>query len=328
MNSPWRVILTVLAFEATCKVSAQTSGSADEIWKALMTFGQPSASANFVDQANELRAFYTQYPTHPYVGEAKRREILALSRAALAGVIDHDQRRLSLLQDVRADTSLPDYRRFEAVAMSLQVGVHRSQHANRTAFLTAQENLTKTLVDEFPNVQDGYESLVAIARESQPNSGTRIATSVADSPNASADLRAEARIVIERFALLGTPIRPLFEGSEVVVLLGQSASKPLVIYTWTKSTPQALAAISKLRRIQPNVSLIGVCLDYDVQGAREAASTASLPGLQYYDARGNDSPLAKALKVGRGLIIYVVDRNGVLRDVQGRTDLNHKLSLL
>lgn len=315
--------------------------SADLAWQTLKNFGQPTSppqtgpkptkdqlKATFLSQADQLKAFYTQYPTHLSAKEAKQREVTALAFAALNGDSTQDARRQSALAAVRSDSGLSVAQRSEAVAWSGRVAIKRQNLKSAAAVLAAEESLTRTLIQEFPGQTDGYNSLLGIARDSSPERGQVIARDVLAMREAPAKSKTDAQRLLERYALVGKPIAPILQKAGAASLLPSTGGKVTVVYTWNAAAPQSLTRAGRMAVQAPKARFIGVCLDSNLASARQAASTRNAPGDQYYNASGPTNPLATGLAIQEPLAVYLVDRNGVIRDVKGATDFASKVANL
>ena len=319
--------------------------AADRAWSAVRTFGRPevrqsvksgvatataraSEAAKWRLQADQLNAFYTNYPAHPAVKEAKWRELSALNRAALDGDATQEARRLRLLEEIRSEPALMESRRFEAVAFSYQVAIARRLAVDRPSYLQSQESATRALIAEFPRVEYGDASLLAIARDSAPAHGEIVARELIAMADAPAPMKQEAQGVVGRFGLLGQSIDSIFARAGASSILASRQNYVTAIYTWSSAAPQSLRVLRQWASHTPQVRFIGICLDTDVQRAAHMAANTAPSGEQHYDAHGPDGALARALCVGRAPVLYLVDRMGIIRDVQGTDGYSAKVEAL
>ena len=326
--------------------TAQTEFSvtaADLAWDAVKFLGHPQPSivgagsvaprltpvqqaAKSADEANRLRAFQTQYPTHPAVREAKRLEALALNHGALMGDATQEARRTLLVTELRADEAIPVVARFEVVAWSLQVENMRRAHPTKAIRLAAHEAVANSLIAEFPTVADGYASLFAVGLQSASDRAGAIARQLINIPATPEVVKAEARRLVERLALIGKPIDELFANNGGTSLRFAKESGPTIIYSWTAGAAPSIALAKRMKQSFPHAEFVGVCLDPDTVNAQRVASASGIPGRQYFDARGVGSPLAAALAMGTPAVVLLADKAGVIRDVQGVQQTKAKLS--
>jgi hypothetical protein len=321
--------------------SPPPSSKADTDWQTLKNFGRPiltpktspkptpaQLKTTFLTQADQLKAFYTQYPTHASAKEAKQREVLALALAAINGDSSQDARRQTTLAAVRNDSGLSPGQRCEAVAWSGRVAIKRQNLKTGAAVLAAEESLTRSLIQEFPNQPGGYDSLMGIARDSTPERGQVIARDILAMRTATPKSKTDAQRLLDRYALVGKPIAPILEKAGATSLMSGTDPKVTVVYTWKSSTSQSLSLAGRMATQAPKARFIGVCLDNNLATARQAATARNAPGSQYYNASGSTSPLADGLAIREPLAVYLVDGDGIIRDAQGGKDFAAKVAKL
>lgn len=340
--APFRLLGVAAVFVASLRAQAPAApNDVDRAWDTLRTtveIGTPTGAmavrdsaarateaAAYVAQANQVRDFYVRYPGHSGVAEARRLEALLLSQAALRGDSAQDGRLAALVNTVRVDNSIPALRRFEAVAWSKQVTLARQRLTARPAVLGAHELIAKALVAEFPSVDVAFESWLAVARDSAPADAWRICTEIASSL-APARIKSGAQVIVARTRLIGRPLRDVLGATQAAALLTASDGKPVVIYSWSSQAPSSVSAITRNAPKLAVAGLVGICLDADTVAGRAAAANAPLPGTQYFNAGGAASPLAEALLFTEPGMTYIADRQGIIRDIHGRSELVAKLA--
>jgi hypothetical protein len=321
-----------------------TLSEADQVWANIKTFGRPelrtsaisapaksnraSVAATSLMQADKLREFYTRYPDHPRTAEAKWREASALNRAALNGDWNNEQRRLNLVEEVRKDTTLADWRRFELVAWSQQVAISRRRLQDHSEYLRAQEETTRALISEFPAVIHGYNSLAALARDSAADRGQQIARDLLAMPGAPSLAKQEAERALGRFGLIGSSIDAIFARFGASNLTSERKDQVTVIYAWSSTELPALRAVRQLAEGTSNVRFIGLCSDSDTKKASDVAAELAPPGTQYYVRGDGDVTLIDGLYMNGVSTVYITDRQGIIRDVQGRHNFRTKIEAL
>jgi hypothetical protein len=339
-------LATGLFGQTTAPTSSPPSPAVDgdAQWNVVKTFGRqptlpPSSgngaakptraeqSRNFISQADQLKAFYTAYPSHPSAKEAKRLETLALSHAALAGDTSQESRRLQLIETVRRDEALPPLSRFEAVAWSRQVEVSRQSLATDAARLSAQEAATRQMIAEFPNLPEGYESLLAVARDAGPVRGPAILNDLRQMPT-TGQVQMEVQTLLDRYALVGAALGPMLMKTGFAGLAQRTQGKAIILYAWSYNNPASIAAAKRLAKLAPRAAVIGVNLDPNAEEARRAASEKRLPGDQWADGNGPGNPIAVLLKMNRAPLVYLVDQAGAIRDINALVGTSSKLTAL
>ena len=74
--------------------------------------------------------------------------------------------------------------------------------------------------------------------------------------------------------------------------------------------------------------VIGVTLDDDKEVLQRFIQTEQLPWPQYFDPKGSQSPIAQEFAIRSIPVVWLVDRQGVLRDLNGREEQEKKIEAL
>lgn len=340
------LILAVVALPLATE-AGPISQSAAQQWQTVKNLGKPhtfawpphtdasavaqarkQAIAAYVKDADTLRSFYQAFPGDPNVHEAKRLEALSLLYASQVGDTTDAARCAALVADVRTDPSLPTVEREPVAALSDNMAVAAQHISTRADRLLALEKTARNLQNEFPDVVLPYLSLVQLAKASDDNRAAIIAADVLKMP-APDTLKAQAQIILDRLALKGTSIDDV---AALALGNGNPISKvsqvPIVVYSWSASSPASLALAKHLSTVvPPAVAIFGVCLDIgDLTASKAAASSAQIPGTQIYDPLGRMGRLAGRLRLFDPGTVYLADSSGRITSVSAQLDLTTALA--
>lgn len=335
----FRIRLAFVAFSIVSASLAQSPDTAaDRAWQELSALATPpprgsgtaknradsgvpgsQLKTRFHAAAAAARSFQDNYPDDERSAEARQIEARIVLLEAIGGdpaKVDHAT---ALAARVRSDVRLPAKLRLETIALADIVRLH-ALAGNRSAFLAGHEQAARALIAEFPHEAGGYEVLLRCALNHPDDADVvRIASELESMP-APAAVRAAARTLRERHALVGQSLQEIAGR-----LLGASnpiaaaEGRGIVLYSWSSDSPVSMAAARNLVRLAPpTAKLIGISGDTDVAAARASASGAALPGEQILDAHGFDSPFAQALKLTRAGEAYIVSSDGQIRSVSAR----------
>jgi hypothetical protein len=324
---------------SSAQAGAAEAALADIVWARIKGFGVFDSPINgnatdargmptvdqvttLLDQANKLQAFHRQFPSHSAAGEARRLESLCLGMAALRGDLAHETRRRTLIGQIRNDKTLTPDRVAEAVALNLQVEIAQQRFASYAAHLAARESAARALIDEFPAIAAGYETLLAVGSDSGPLRGKAIAEELIRS-RSPAGVKSEARVVLDQYELVGQSVGALIAQAGASELPAGAKGKSIILYAWSSADTASLRAAKQLGWTARETFVVGVNLDQDANIARQVAVREKLPADQYYDTSGR---LAGALKMARPGRAYLIDQNGIIQDVFGLERMNEKLS--
>ncbi len=288
---------------------------------------QQQTAARFLSAADRAKAFYEQYPQHPKAAEARLLEVRSLVSAAQSGDATAEDRAEAAVQALRSDGSIPAAIRVQAVsAHEFSRATRRSK--DRDGRLKAIERVARNLATEFPDQPQGAESLLTVASQSDDATARKIAGELAESP-AAPEVKVAARALLSRLSLVGKTLAIEFDGAGLPLLrTAFKAGQPTVIYTWATSSPGSLRLAAELKKRGLAANIIGLNLDTDKKAAETLAQKEGLIGTLLYDERGLEGSLAQRWKLRRAPQVFLVDAQGVIRDVRGEGDLNQKLKQL
>jgi hypothetical protein len=341
-----RSILVVVSLCALSVASAQSTGnpggatengSADQQWQIVKNKGEPITSLNssdpasrsqaistYIADADALKDFYTKNPDSARVTEARRREALALLYARSLGDSSQKGRGKQLVLSLRKDASVDLEKREQLAAFSDNLDVDDRRIVNAKDQLLAYEQTARALQTEFPTSVSIYESLNAIAQASADDHATIVAQDILKM-SAPAEAKGRAQLLLTRLALKGTSVTNL--ATEVLGAdnaFQRALGKPLVIYSWSASSPEFLGFIKGLvSKVPPGTAFIGVCVDMgDLTAARARVAKDQPPGEQFYDPMGFAGKLAGRAQLSAPGLVYLADPKGTLISVSAQRDLS------
>ena len=117
-------------------------------------------------QAERLKAFGTKYPADTHAHEARALETMELLYAAQEGDTTQADRRTTLVAEVRADPKLTERQRSQVAAFSDNLDVAMRPGLTRDQRLAAFEQTLRKLIKEFPDIPEGYKSMLQLAASS------------------------------------------------------------------------------------------------------------------------------------------------------------------
>ena len=279
-------------------------------------------------KADLHRDFQLRNPNHADVAKSRGLEAKSLVKAWQAGDDSRRVRRSSLVESVRKDESLPVGLRAEVAAMADNAEVEKRRHAGYGARVRDYARTAENLVAEFPSWEIGYESLVGIARSSDPADARRLLSKVRSSEHASEAIKAQASAVEARLSLIGRELRSLVRVKDAASLEKLPGRTPVVLYSWSAVAPFSMErAVLIASRLDSKTAFLGVCLDKaDPEGSRQAAEKARLPGVQLYDDSAGS--LSTALHLGSPGMGYLLDGQGKIAAVSLAADIMAALGMI
>jgi hypothetical protein len=106
--------------------------------------------------------------------------------------------------------------------------------------------------------------------------------------------------------------------------------KLLLLYTWSTKRDDSMRYVSRMRELFPGVAVLGINIDTDTADAGLGIQRLSPAerAEQRLDGGGLSGPLASQLRIYMHASIYIIDADGILRDVCGHLGLRGKLAAL
>ena len=261
-------------------------------------------AAEWLAAADKMRAIYIEHPDAAEAAEAKAQEALALIRAAELGGAIAPARITASVQAAKQESKLPEHTRFVVASRARELAIEQGPKLDFAGQLAAYEASARAMIEEFPARAEPYEALLAIARD-QPDGkvAAKIARDLSASNETSEEIKSAANALLAREDLVGQKI-------DLAAFLGdkfQSESlrgKVIVLHSWAPTDENSMAMRGWLEQ-QASSRIEPVGVDLSAPSKEAASLRLSQPGM-----------------------IYLIDDQGVLRDVLGRQGLQEKLAAL
>lgn len=275
-------------------------------------------AVDWASLAAEAKKFREDYPDHPQARTAARIELMARING------EEPEAEISRQIAEAVDEYIRDTRNDVRDRLELRIGfdgamLWRQKHASYEARVQAQAERAGRIVRDFPDEPDGYGLQLSMARLAPHELGKALADLLLANPKTPARFVSMARRVSERASLLGRPLS--LPGATSA--LAHAAGRPLVVYTW-RSSDVGFSSILKRMGSVRGVEFIGINLDTDQVLARMSAH--DLPGTQFFDGGDLDGPMARQLKLALHTSIYLVDGQGIVRDLDAHFDPHDSLA--
>lgn len=299
----------------------------DEIKKWDESNGKRAAEA-----ADLARGFYTRYPDHSAVAEAKERELDLLRVAVQLGQTNHLPRLEELESAKLKDASLDDDERFEVRAQQVQRAVAQKEREGPAAVLAEFEKGARQLQKEFPQRPEPWAILLEIAQNSETDKARALAREISTN-DLPAELREAATGLLKRLEALGKPLAIKFtavDGREVD--LASLKGKVVLVDFWATWCGPCVAELPNIKAVYDKLhakgfDIVGISFDDDKEKLTSFVRKEKLPWPQYFEA-GGDNKFGAEFNVTTIPTMWLVDKQGVLRDMNARGDLMAKVEKL
>jgi thiol-disulfide isomerase/thioredoxin len=343
-------------FSLATTVCAETT-NATQTWQALTNFSLPSPPAEWHQkrptadeyanyqlqqaktealQADLARDFYTHFPDDINAPEAQKMELYALEGAVSGsyGKLDYLLPRVEKLEATALQNpKLPEDERFD-LRNNIEHRNH-SIHKLKTVseFWKNEEDMATTLQKEFPHRSEPYEELLRAANNVDETNARRLAKEIIGSP-APDEIKAAAQTLIAKFDSVGKPLQIKFtalDGREVD--LSKMSGKVVLVDFWATwcgpcvaELPNVKAAYDKLHA--KGFEVIGISFDTDKSKLDHFIADKQMPWSQFFDGQGWQNKFGRQFGIDSIPTQWLVDKNGNLRDLNGRDNLEEKVEKL
>lgn len=324
--------------------AALSQREAERLWKQLAALpkpgplqtnaGQPaiesarSQAGLFADQA---RNFHQTFPDHDKALEAIRLERIWLERAIALG----DSNRVVQLQlnPLRTEEEKFHNRLNEFHKQALLKG-----GGNPAAVMAEMERQARALMREDASKPEPYHLLMTVAQNSHTNKMAALFRELSGLKAAPEELRASAATQLRRLEKIGHPFDLEFKdirGRDFN--LTNALGRNVILAFFRAAIPPELNAMREIKK-QMEVEagadkkdtplLVGVSLDeqLDLLGQIVAEERWDFP-IQC-DGRGWGNAVSLKHDIMRTPTLFLIDRKGILRFMDGQEDLSSKLRML
>jgi len=345
------VALTALAASAQSTNSTAANSGADLAWREVQNSLQPppipsewkgkeptkeQIEAYRAEQgrlaglaADKVKDFIAKYPDDAKATEAKRQYARMLQTAVALG----NKARSAELDELQAarltDPNTPEEERFKLRSQKLmadfQAGLKEGDDA-----MAGYEKVARQLMKEFPKLSEPYQLLLQIAGNVEEKHAQELLKEIA-AADVPAEIKDQAKALTARYERVGQPLEVKFKATndKEVDLQGLKGKVVLVDFwaTWcgpcVKEIPNVRAAYEKLH--PKGFEIVGISFDSDRKKLDDFVEKEKMPWAQYFDGKGWGNEFGKKFGINSIPAMWLVDKKGVLRDLNGRADLEKKV---
>jgi thiol-disulfide isomerase/thioredoxin len=286
--------------------------------------------------ADLAKDFYTKYPKHEMAGEARDREQYLLGVAIEVGETNVQARLVALEETRLKDPSLSEEDRIQLRVNQLQRTVNAQEGASSTARLAVFEKGARALIKEFPQRAELNGLLLSVAQGYADSGDLTSARGLANDlakAEVSQELKSDAEALIKKFDRVGKPLALKFkavDGREVN--LESLKGKVVLIDFWATWCGPCMAELPTVKgthaKLNPKgFEIIGISLDHEKGALQKVLTERSMTWPQYFE-EGDSNKFADEFEVASIPTMWLVDKKGNLRDLNGRENLAEKVEKL
>jgi thiol-disulfide isomerase/thioredoxin len=201
---------------------------------------------------------------------------------------------------------------------------------NRAADLEA---CTRRLIHDRPNDVRLYMVLCRVAAVS-PAARQQTLYEELSRESTPGPARSMARGALRKLKRIGLPMDFNFtalDGRQVS--LAELKGKVVLVDFWATTCGPCVRDLPELKQLYAKynaqgLEIVGISLDSDRVALTRFVEREKIPWPQYYDPAGETNRLAQLYGIGSIPVVWLVDRHGVLRQLNGRDDQEKKVAAL
>jgi thiol-disulfide isomerase/thioredoxin len=330
-DSAWKEVLVAMRPPSYPPEWDNTQPSKEAIAEFEKKNGIAAAEA-----ATKARDFYTKFPQHEMAGEARTREQYLLGVAVQLGNTNAITVLNALEESRLKDPNLSEDDRLQLRISQLQRSVMSRRDTEPAAAMTDLEKGARALMKEFPKRAELSGLLISAAQgwmdQNEPDKARALAQElVAAKPEA--EVLTEAEGILKKLDRLGKPLALKFkavDGRDVDVQAMKG--KVLLIDFWATWCGPCMAELPKVKaayeKLNPKgFEIVGVSLDREQAELEKVLAREKMTWPQCFDG-GDGSKLAESFDIASIPTMWLVDKKGNLRDLNGRENLTEKVEKL
>lgn len=283
--------------------------------------------------ADLAREFYQKYPDHPKAKEARSKEI----RLAETSVKLGNTNMVARVEELIKSPDVPEEDRLKLRLSRIQAEAAQQRDKGMEIYLYVLETGAKQLLKEFPKRPEAGNMLVqvvmAAAQEGDVDRVRRLATEIEglDLPVATKNM---VHAQLRRFDAVGKPfvfIALGMDGKEIN--LENLRGKVVLIDFWASWCGPCMAEVPNLKKLygryrSEGFEIIGVNLDEDVDTLKSTVEKNGMYWLHHFDGANPEGGWARKYSISSIPTMWLIDKQGVLRELNAREDLEEKLKKL
>lgn len=279
--------------------------------------------------ADVAKEFYTRFPDHAKAAEAKERETVFRRQAK--------QFRGS---DSKSEAITPEEKAFREKMNEVKRRALSKQDPSKPRngmpeIMKEMERGLRELIKEYPERPEPWEELLNAAEYTTPKEAQmKILDDIVSAKAAAPETVRRAKAAIRAIGALGHPLEIAFtalDGRKVD--LQKLKGKVVLVDFWASWCGPCMTAMPEVielyQKYQPKgFEVVGINLDKDRTAMERAVNRLQIPWPSYFDGLGWGNKIALEYNVSAIPAVWLVDKNGILRTMNARQDMEKEIQAL
>ncbi len=282
------------------------------------------------DKAND---FYTRFPKDTHALDARRQEFEITSVALQLGATNQQARLDAEEKMILSDPALTENDRFGLRKSDVERAAAAKESQGEAASLAEYEKGIRALQKEFPKNPEPLEMLMQVARGSEASKARPLLQEIAAS-TAPDELKAQATAELKKLDAVGKTVDLQFTAVDGrAVDLAKLKGKVVLVDFWAtwcgpcvRELPHVKEAYDKLH--SQGFEIVGISLDKDKDKLTAFVGEHKMEWPQFFDGLYWQNKYAVQFGIESIPAMWLIDKKGILRDVNARADLSDSVTKL
>lgn len=281
--------------------------------------------------ADKAKEFALRFPSHRNAKFAKSIHRELLKAAIQLGAEDRVAELEGLGPEEANPVLSPEPTAFQ---LKMQAAVDKAQSMQPRgldAMLETLETELRSIRKEYPDEQAVLASMMQIVQLGSPKRARPIVEEILQVTNLHPVLRLMAGKAKSRFDRLDKPFDLEFTAVDGrKVKLSDLRGKVVLVDFWATWCPPCVASVPELialhRRLQPKgFEIVGISADEEQGELKSFVKRTGMSWPQFFDPAGRESRLLEELGIEKYPTMWLVDRKGILRDLDAHPGMAKKV---